>query len=81
MSKKNLFFSLFLLVLSVCFITDVKDVQAEELNKNSQNILQTEDTTSRWEAVQPERITTSEGLIIDYNFENFNAVVWLGWLD
>lgn len=82
MSKKNLFFSLFLLVLSVCFITDVKDVQAEELNKNSQNILQTEDTTSRWEAAQPERITTSEGLIIDYNFENFNAVVgWGGWID
>ena len=82
MSKKNVFFSLFLLVLSVCFITDVKDVQAKELNENSQNILQTEDTTSRWEAVQPERITTSEGLIIDYNFENFNAVVgWGGWID
>ena len=74
-------FSLFLLVLSVCFITDVKDVQAEELNANEQNILQTEDT-SRWEAVQPERITTSEGLIIDYNFDNFNAVVgWGGWID
>ena len=81
MSKKNVFFSLFLLVLSVCFITDVKDVQAEELNENEQNILQTEDT-SRWEAVQPERITTSEGLIIDYNFDNFNAVVgWGGWID
>ena len=81
MSKKNVFFSLFLLVLSVCFITDVKDVQAEELNANEQNILQTEDT-SRWEAVQPERITTSEGLIIDYNFDNFNAVVgWGGWID
>ena len=72
MSKKNLFFSLFLLVLSVCFITDVKDVQAEELNENSQNILQTEDTTSRWEAVQPERITTSEGLIIDYDFSGLD---------
>ena len=68
MSKKNVFFSLFLLVLSVCFITDVKDVQAEELNGNEQNILQTEDTTSRWEAVQPERKITSEGLIIDYDF-------------
>ena len=72
MSKKNVFFSLFLLVLSVCFITDVKDVQAEELNENSQNILQTEDTTSRWEAVQPERKITSEGLIIDYDFSGLD---------
>lgn len=82
MSKKNVFFSLFLLVLSVCFITDVKNVQAEELNENSQNVLQTEDTASRWDAAQPERITTSEGLIIDYNFDDFNAVVgWGGWID
>lgn len=72
MSKKNVFFSLFLLVLSVCFITDVKDVQAEELNGNEQNILQTEDTTSRWEAVQPERKITSEGLIIDYDFSGLD---------
>ena len=72
MSKKNVFFSLFLLVLSVCFITDVKDVQAEELNGNEQNILQTEDTTSRWETVQPERKITSEGLIIDYDFSGLD---------
>ena len=37
---------------------------------------------SRWEATQPTRKVTSEGLIIDYNFDNFNAVVgWGGWIE
>lgn len=75
MSKKNIFFSLLLLVLSVCFITDVK---AEEINTDQENILttQAEETTSRWVAVQPERKVTSEGLIIDYNFDDIYITSW-----
>ena len=78
MSKKKLFFSIFLLVLSVCFITDV---HAEELNSQMQNTLTAtvDETTSRWEAIQPERKVTSEGLIIDYNFDNLSVNPW--WIE
>lgn len=45
----------------------------------------TEDTTvedtSKWEVTQPERKVTSEGLIIDYNFDNLDAFIGNdGWI-
>ncbi len=63
MAKKRIFFSIFLLILSICFITDVKALE----NKGSNN-----EISSRWNAVQPKRKVTSEGLIIDYDFSKMD---------
>ena len=75
MSKKNMLFSICLLILSVCFITDV---HAEVPNTNEENIPVTpyEEETSRWEAVQPIKKVTSEGLIIEANFDNLDASIF-----
>lgn len=63
MAKKRIFFSIFLLILSICFITDVKALE----NTRNNN-----ETSSRWNAVQPKRKVTSEGLIIDYDFSKMD---------
>ena len=70
MTKKRIFFSIFLLILSICFITDVKALE----NKGSNN-----ETSSRWNAVQPKRKVTSEGLIIDYDFSKMDIGPY--WFD
>ena len=63
MAKKRIFFSIFLLILSICCITDVKALE----NTRNNN-----ETSSRWNAVQPKRKVTSEGLIIDYDFSKMD---------
>ena len=63
MAKKRIFFSIFLLILSICFVTDVKALE----NKGSNN-----EISSRWNAVQPKRKVTSEGLVIDYDFSKMD---------
>lgn len=70
MTKKRIFFSIFLLILSICFITNVKALE----NKGSNN-----ETSSRWNAVQPKRKVTSEGLIIDYDFSKMDIGPY--WFD
>lgn len=70
MTKKRIFFSIFLLILSICFITDVKALE----NKGSNN-----ETSSRWNAVQPKRKVTSEGLVIDYDFSKMDIGPY--WFD
>lgn len=65
-----------LLVFFLCMPTThaLEDVQTQDTT--------TTEDTSRWETIQPVQKVTSEGLIIDYDFSNFNAVVgWGGWID
>ena len=68
MSKKKVFYSALLFILSVCFMTDVKALETNELIKNIQTPVDTQ--TSKWETTIPEKRITSEGLIIDCNFDD-----------
>lgn len=61
MKKKMRFFSMLLLLFSICFITDVHALETPQ-TENSET-----DIVSRWEAETPETKVTSEGLIIDYD--------------
>ena len=72
MSKKNVFFSALLLVLSVCFMTDAHALESNTPDENIQPSVMTTDS-SRWEAIQPMQKVTSEGLIIDCNFDNLEV--------
>ena len=44
MSKKNVFFSALLLVLSVCFMTDVRALESNTPNENIQPSVMTTDS-------------------------------------
>lgn len=66
--KKKLFLGLFLAVFSFGLMTGNVYAQTEEVGLAAK---ETEDA-SRWEAVQPERKVTSDGLIIDYDLSGID---------
>lgn len=74
--KKKLFLGLFLAIFSFGFMTSNVYAQAKPTPEEN-----TAEDESRWEAVQPERKVTSEGLIMEYDFSKLYPVPgYWGWI-